>query len=376
VGELPRVLIVITLAEVGGAQTFVAHLLLALAQRYEVVVAAHGPGPLRAAAEAVGARYVPLRHVRRAVNPWRDVLGLAEMIVLCRRERPQVLHANSAKARLLGLLAARLTGVPVRLLTAHGWPFLWWSGLRGRLYLWGERLNGRLATGIVCVSEAERRAAVAAGVCSPEQAVVIHNAVDVSGTPRARHDGALPTMLSVGRLAEPKDFTTLVRALARLERETFRAWIVGDGPDREALESEIRRLGVDDCVELLGERDDVAGLMAQSDVFVLSSRSEGLPLSILEAMAAGLPVVGSEVGGVRELVADCGFVVPPGDPDALAAALRRLVADPELRRRRGELARRRAEARFDLRTFHRAYLDLYASELARLGGGAPYRSER
>jgi glycosyltransferase involved in cell wall biosynthesis len=368
---LPRVLIVITLAEVGGAQTFLAHLLPELTKKYEVVVAAHGPGPVRAASEAAGARYVPLKHVRRPVRPWRDVLGLTEVIRICLRERPQIVHANSAKGRLFGLLAARLTGVPVRISTANGWPFMWWPGLRGRLYLWSERLNGHLATTVVCVSEAERRAGAAARACRPEKTVVIHNAVDVAAARRARSAGPIPTILSVGRLAAPKDFTTLLRALARLDPRSFRAWIVGDGPDRAVLESDVRDLGLADAVDLLGERDDVPELMTQSDVFVLSSTSEGLPLSILEAMAAGLPVVGSAVGGVPELLSDSGFLVAPGDVDALAASLRRLVEDAELRARHGELARREAEARFDLPAFHRAYLDLYARELARSRSGAP-----
>jgi glycosyltransferase involved in cell wall biosynthesis len=200
---------------------------------------------------------------------------------------------------------------------------------------------------------------------------VIRNAVDVRAAPSARHENGPATILSVGRLAAPKDFVTFVRALRRLEPGSFRAWIVGDGPGRAALTAEVDRLRLGRTVELLGERDDVRELMAQADIFVLSSRSEGLPLSILEAMAAGLPVVGSAVGGIPELAEGCGFVVPPGDPDALAVTLGRLVADPELRRQHGELARDRARAEFNLPRFHRDYLDLYARELARVGIAAP-----
>jgi glycosyltransferase involved in cell wall biosynthesis len=369
--ERPRVLILITLAEVGGAQAFVAHLLPALTERYEVVLAAHGPGPMRRQAEALGARYVPLRNVRREVNLWRDPLGLAELVALCRRERPHVLHANSSKAGVLGLLAARLAGVRIRLFSAHGWPFLWHRGPRGRSYRSAARLIGRLATTVVCVSEAERREGLAAGVCRPERTVVIPNGVDVSQARMAIHKDGTPTIVSVGRLARPKDFETFVRALVRLEPGSFRAWIVGDGPGHAVLGTEVDQLGLRGAVELLGERDDVRELLAQSDVFVLSSRSEALPISMLEAMAAGLPVVGSGVGGIPELTAGCGFVVPPGDPEALAATLRPLVADPELRSRHGKLARERVLAEFDLARFHRDYLDLYARELARSGIAAP-----
>jgi glycosyltransferase involved in cell wall biosynthesis len=141
--------------------------------------------------------------------------------------------------------------------------------------------------------------------------------------------------------------------------------IVGDGPDRAQVEAEIRRLGLAERVELAGERDDVPQLLAASDVFVLASRSEGLPVSVLEAMAAELPVAASAVGGLAELVDDgeTGILVPAGDEVALAEALRRLVADPELRRKLGAAGRARAEAEFDLAEFRRAHLELYHRQL-------------
>ena len=368
--ERPRILVVITQATVGGAQTFLAHLLPAVARQYEVVVASHGSGPLRTVAEAV-AEYVPLRHLSRDVNPLHDARALAELFALCRRVRPHVVHANSSKAGVLGMLAAAGARVPVRVFTANGWPFLWWGGARGRAYLLADRLIGRLATTVVCVSQAERRAALSAAICPPERIVVIRNAVDVAHAARAHVGDSPPTILSVGRLAAPKDFTTLVRALGRLEPGSFQAWIAGDGPGHAALQGEIDALGLRGTVRLLGGRDDVPDLLARADVFVLSSFSEGLPLSIIEAMAAGVPVVGTSVGGIPELLEGCGFVVAPGDPRALADAVAPLVADPALRRRHGELARRRAEAEFDLPQLHHAYLGLYARELARAGVGAP-----
>jgi len=361
----PRVLLGITLAEVGGAQSYVAALLPALAGRYDVVLAAYGEGPLVQEAARAGARFVPLQHVRRPIHPLRDLAGFVELARLFRRERPHVVHASSSKAGVLGRLAAAATRVPIRIFTVHGWAFSAYSGLASRLYRVSDRLMSPLTTVTICVSEQELAAGLEAGTCRAERSVVIHNAVDVAAAPRSRHDRPVPRLVAVGRLKAPKDFLTLVRALAGLPEGGFEALLVGDGPDRGEIEDEIRKLGVEGCVQLTGERSDVPALLADSDVFVLSSRSEGLPVSVLEAMAAELPVVASNVGGLGELVVDgeTGLLVPPGDPKALGEALGRLIEDRELRLRFGAASRARAERLFDLDAFRQAHLDLYDVQL-------------
>jgi glycosyltransferase involved in cell wall biosynthesis len=360
------VLLLVTLAEVGGAQSYVASLLPALKGRFDVTVAAHGEGPLRDAAEAAGVRFVPLANVRRPVNPVRDLAGLFELVRLLRRERPDILHANSSKAGVLGRLAAALTGVPIRIFTAHGWAFAAHSGLAARGYRAADRLMRPLTTTTICVSERERESGLQARTCDDDATVVIPNAVDVGAAPRSVSTRQPPLLVTVGRLKVPKDFPTFVRALGRLRKGSFEALIVGDGPDRPLLEEEIRSSGLSDAVRLTRERHDVPHLLAAADVFVLASRSEGHPVSVLEAMAAGLPVVASRVGGVPEQVVDgeTGLLVDPGDPEPLAAALERLAGDPALRRRLGAAGRARAEERFDLGPFRRAHLELYSRELA------------
>ena len=362
----PRVLLVITLAEVGGAQSYVASLLPALSEHFDVVVAAHGDGPLREAASNGGVRFIPLRHVRRPIKPWRDVAGLFELVRLLRRERPEILHASSSKAGVLGRLAAVVAGVPIRIFTVHGWAFAAYSGLVSWLYRWADRLMSPLTTVTICVSENERTAGLEARTCRADNTVVIRNAVDVAAAPRSCHDRPRPRLIAVGRLKAPKDFVTLIRALATLPAESFESLIVGEGPDRTAVEAEIRRLGLEERVRLAGERRDVPALLAASDIFVLSSESEGLPVSVLEAMAAELPVVASSVGGLPELVVDreTGILVPPGDARKLGAALGRLIDDRELRRRLGAAGRARAETVFDLGAFRRAHVELYDEQLA------------
>ena len=364
----PRVLLLITLAETGGAQRYVASLLPALAREFDVLVAAHGDGYLAGASRAAGVRYVPLRHVRRPLDPVHDLLGLVELYRLFRRERPAVVHANSSKAGVLGRLAAVAARVPVRLFTVHGWAFRAHRGLVARAYLWADRLACPLTTTTICVAEGDRESGLRARTCRGSRTVVIRNGVDLDRPRRTPPPSARPcTVVSVGRLRHPKDFATLVRAMAALAPGTARLRIVGDGPDRSAVASEIAGLGLDHAVELLGTRDDVGDLLADADLFVLSSESEGLPMSVLEAMAAGLPVVASAVGGVPELVRDgeTGTLVPPGDSRALAVAIERLAADPALRERMGAAGHRRAEREFSLDRCRREHLELYRAHLAR-----------
>jgi glycosyltransferase involved in cell wall biosynthesis len=181
-------------------------------------------------------------------------------------------------------------------------------------------------------------------------------------------DGA-PVIVAVGRLDAQKNHALLVEAMAdpRLRALGARLWIAGDGPARGALRTQAALLGVEDQVTLLGVRGDVPRLLAAADAFVLSSDWEGNPLVVMEAMAAGLPVVATAVGCVPELVTpECGRLVRAGDAAGLAAALREVLADPAARARMGQASGARARSRFDLPVMASAYLDLFGA----LRGGA------
>ncbi len=370
----PRLLYVVTLAEVGGAQSYVRDLLAATRGEFEVAVAAYGEGPVKTAAEKLGIEFVPLRHVRRPLSPLHDLLGLLELFRLFRRLRPEIVHLNSSKAGVLGRVAAWLARVPVCIFTAHGWAFKATKGRSARLYLWADRAVRPMTTMVVCVSELELRAGLAARVCLAERATVIRNGVEVDPyEPRAPGEGAAQ-IVSVGRLAEPKDFATLVAALALVPTGSARLRVLGDGPLRDALEAQIGEgsaLAVD-AVELVGEVADVRPYLRAADLFVLSSRSEAMPLSVLEAMAAGLPVVASDVGGLSEVVVEgeSGYLVPAADPAELAARLAQLVAEPELRERLGRAGHARAQASFSLPRWREEHLALYRSLLAAAAGAS------
>jgi glycosyltransferase involved in cell wall biosynthesis len=375
--ERPRLLFVVTLAETGGVVSYSRALLPGLAEPFEVVVAAHGDGPLKVLTEELGMRYEPLQHLRRPIHPFRDLLAVPELLQLIRRHRPHIVHAHSSKAGIVGRLAACLARVPVRIFTAHGWGFTLYSPPASWLFGTADRLMRAGTSMIVCPAHAVRNAGMRAHTCRAERSIVIPNAVDVAAFRRAHHSPRTPRILTVGRLAFPKTFELLLRALAILEPGTFRAAIAGDGPQRHQLEDAIAALGLTNAVQLLGTRSDVVNLLADSDLFVLSSRSECLPMSVIEAMAAGLPVVASAVGGVPELVEHgrTGILVPPDDPALLADAIAQLARDAGLRRRMGEAGRARAEALFDVDGFRLAHVDLYARELARRDLPLPARRQ-
>ena len=159
----------------------------------------------------------------------------------------------------------------------------------------------------------------------------------------------VPVVAMVARFEPQKDYACLLRALAGVAGP-WRAVLVGDGPTRPAAEALARELGIAERVSFLGSRDDVAGILASAHVFALATRWEGLPITILEAMRAGLPVVASDVGGVSEAVleGENGFVVPSGDPDRLGNRIDQLCAGAALRNRMGATSRRRFEAEFTL----------------------------
>lgn len=357
-----RILYLITRAEPGGAQVHVLELLRAFRDRAELHlgVGEDWDGFLIQEAGKLGVAVHVVPDLLRPLHPLRDLRALWEVVGLLRRVRPHLVHAHTSKAGFLGRLAARAVGIR-SLFTAHGWAFA--EGVpegQRRLALLLERWAGRWGDGVIAVSEADRALALRYGVLPPEKVVVVHNGVP--DTPyRANPRGEPPRMVMVARFAPPKDHALLLRALHRLKGLPWTLDLVGDGPLLEKVKALAGNLGLADRVRFLGARRDVDRVLAEAQVFVLASRWEGLPLSVLEAMRAGLPVVATEVGGVGEAVVEgvTGFLVPRGDEEALSQKLRLLLQDPRLREQMGRAGRKRYEEAFTLEETVRATWDVY-----------------
>lgn len=363
-----RIAYVITRADaVGGASIHVRDLAGAVqAEGHEVLVLVGGTGAVTDQFTAAGVPFEPIPTLRRAIHPLRDARALADLTCALRDWRPDLVSTHTAKAGFLGRAACARLGLPA-IYTPHGWP----TGDRisrvhGLVFGWAERVAARWARAIVCVCEAERRMALRQRIAAPDRLHVIHNGVrDVPMYLRAQPAEGPPRLISVARFEAPKDHRTLLLALAELRDLDWGLDLVGDGP----LESALRRLalecGIAERIRFLGYCADPAPLLAEAQIFVLSSRSEGFPRSILEAQRAGLPVVATEVGGVPEAVGDrlTGRLAPRDDVDGLAAALADLIRNPRNRQLFGCAARHLYEQRFRLEGMVRKTMALYAKLL-------------
>jgi glycosyltransferase involved in cell wall biosynthesis len=362
-----RLLVVVTLAEAGGAQTFASTLVAGLRDRYDVEVAAHGPDG--ALADACAALDVPFHHVRHLVrdpHPYHDAAAVRELRSLARALAPDVAQINSSKAGVLARLALARTGVRT-VFTAHGWAFSGRGGAAGAVYANAERAVAPLSDAIVCVSNHDLQLAHARRIHPRGELHVIHNGVDAPpAMPGRRYPGDRLVLGCTARLAPPKDLITLLEALARPGCERWDLRVFGDGPDRAAIETRRDALGLGARVTLLGNRDDVAVQLADCDAFALISDWEGLPYSILEAMASGLAVLATRVGGIADLVVpgQTGELVPPRDPAAAARVLAAWAAEPALLGELGEAAHARARTSFSRDQMVGRYDALFASLLA------------
>jgi len=295
-----------------------------------------------------------------------DVRSLATLLPLVRGA--DVVHGHSAKAGFLVRLAAFLTGrSSTCVFTPHGWSFWSAGGATGRLYLSYERLAARWCRTIITVSAEERDAGLAAGVGSAAGYLVIPNGVDLARFARTPEPVA-GRVLMVGRFARPKRHDLALRAFADVHGRFpgSELWFVGDGDDRRAAEQLAAELGVRDSTRFLGVREDVPDLLARAACVVLASDYEGCPLSVIEAMAAGVPVVATRVGGVPEVVRDgvTGLVAERGRPDGLARGLAELLGDGGRAVEMGRAGRELARERFSREQMAAATAQIYERVVA------------
>lgn len=354
----------VTSAGFGGASMHVLQLMKYMVDKgYEVGLVSAPEPRLIKEAQQLGVRVFQNPYFVRRLNFIKDIKAFYPVYKAIKLFNPDLIHAHSSKAGLIARFWSAILNVKPIIFTAHGWAFtegrkFWKRWILAQI----ERIFAKVTTKIICVSEHDKKLAIKFKVAPPEKLVVIHNGIDVTLFQNVRKSQVYKDKLVitfVGRLAPPKDLFLLVDVAENIDNAKF--WIVGDGELKEKVQKYIYKKGLADKIILLGERYDIPEILSQSDIFVLPSRWEGLPLTIIEAMMAGLPVVASNVGGVSELVEDSvnGFLVAPGDVVGFTKVLQILVEDETLRKKMGETGREKAIREFNLEKMLSKTMEVY-----------------
>jgi glycosyltransferase involved in cell wall biosynthesis len=326
---------------------------------------------------ALQARLEPGEHqplaMQRAIAPRRDAETIRDFASIVRRVRPDVVHAHSSKAGAVARLArVRCPAIPV-LYTPHGYAMAgFFRRVERSVYREVERGLGLLTSRVLAVCEAE--ATIARTVTPARRVRVVHNGVDAPAVAGGELDARVtalrsrgPVVCTVCQLRPGKGMETLLDAWPAVvaAHPGAQLAVAGDGVLRGALERRVQALGVADSVHFLGEHPDPIAVARAADAFVLASWFEAFPYVILEAMALGLPIVASDVGGVGEAIAhgQSGLLVPARQPPALSSTLIELLANAELRGQLGAAALQTVKRRFSTETMVRGAIDVYAETL-------------
>ncbi len=368
-------LLVITRLELGGAQRVVLHTARKLDREFFEVALAWGPGErLDPEAEAIeDLQLFPVSTLVRPIAPVSDLRAVRDVRRVIRSFRPDVVHTHSSKAGILGRFAARREHVPAVIHTVHGFGFTPLQTPPMRFaFLSVEKMLARLTDHFVTVSESDRRRGVELGLFPSERSTVIRAGIDLAAFREARGGTgvrerlgipmAAPLVTQVGNFKPQKAPLDFVRVAAEVAAHCPDAWfvMVGDGPLRPAAEELAKSLGVADRMVFCGWWDDVPALLDATTVSVLTSVHEGLPCSVVEALAAGVPVVATAVDGTVEVIRSGvnGFLAPVGDIGALSAAVSGVLGDAAMRERMAAAAQEDLD-QFDRDVMVRQQEDLY-----------------
>ena len=367
----------------GGAQSHVRELSLELRRLgHEVTVITGAPGIFTEQLHHAGIPWVEVRSLVRPLRPHRDVSALLQLWCALRKLKPDLVCAHTAKAGSLGRVAARLHHLP-SVFTPHGWSMLDRTSLQPNpLYCWAESLAARLGTRVINVCEFERQYAQELGVCPAGALDVVLNGIAETAEVRFRPvDAQPPLLVMVARFAAQKDHHTLIQALSGLLSTEWSLVLVGSGELESRVALQIAAAGLRNRVRILPSETNVDRLLMEAQIFVLSTHFEALPISILEAMRAGLPVVATDVGGIHEAVRhdQTGLLAEHGDVEGLRHALARMISEPAMRVSFGSAGRRLWSNQFTAGAMAARTVEVYQHALISKSSGersALFRRER
>ncbi len=351
-----NLLYIITKLELGGAQKQLLSLITSLdPRRYSIFLITAEKGLLDEDAHLIpGLKVIHSRCLERPINPLKDLLALVQIYRFIKENNIEAVHTHSSKAGILGRLAARLAGVKAIVHTVHGWSFNDYQSKACRSFaILLERMSAHFTNKLIVVCEHDLEKGLAHNVGSRSKFALIPYAINYSEFASSRDPvtrrelGLNPEDLIIGMMScfkpqkSPLDFIKLAYLVHKsFSRAKF--ILIGDGELRRVVEKQIKEYDLVEQVVLTGWRRDIPRLLSAMDIFVLTSIWEGLPISVLEAMAASLPVVATNTGGVSEIIVDSktGFLVKRKDMDNMSEKVIMLLEDAGLRREIGFNARK------------------------------------
>lgn len=337
---------------------------------HDPIVLTGALGPICRSLVDANIQVLEVRALVRPIRPLKDTLAALDISRHLRALTPDLVSCHSSKAGILGRIAARSLGIPV-IFTAHGWAFAEGvPGLQRATFKMTEQACGSLCDHIITVCHYDRQLALSANIAPASRITTIHNGMPLLPPLRREPNSSSPVRIGmVARFDLRKDHETLLRALARLHDKNWRLHLIGGGDASSATQT-ATTLGILDRIEFIGESLKVANLLAGVDIFCLISRRQGFQPSIIEAMRASLPVVASDVAGVRESVEDMvtGYLVPVGDDKRLAKSLGDLIDAPGLRIAMGNRGRAKFERSFTTERMLRPTVGLYRAVAANAAG--------
>lgn len=368
-----NLLYIITKLELGGAQKQLLSLIKNLDQgRFNLFLFAGQDGLLVSDFLRIGGLTLKgSRWLERPINIFKDFLSLFEICRFIKKNNIDIVHTHSSKAGILGRLAGKLTQVKIIVHTVHGWSFndyqpVWFR----RLFIWLERVNAQFSDKLIVVSEHDRKKGLVNRIGKEGQYRLIRYGIDYGEfniTERGiREEFGLNNDLVIGMIScfkpqkSPQDFIKLA-SLINQGLPDVKFFLVGDGVLRSQIENLINRFGLQKTVILSGWRRDIARILSAIDIFVLTSLWEGLPISVLEAMAASKAVVATNTGGIAEVIFETktGFLVPAHNINAMHRRLAILLKDENARKQIGKNAKASLTSEFSLENMVNNTRDLY-----------------
>jgi glycosyltransferase involved in cell wall biosynthesis len=359
-----RIALAVTLAEIGGVQVFLLEFAQYLKKMgHEVTILAGSGSWLSEQAKIHGIDFIRLNHMCRDISPIQDLLAIQELSQLFRKHKFDAVHLNSTKMGILGSMACRIARIDRAVYRIGGWVFLenlpsW----KRKIYICAERLTARFKDTIICVNPSDETEAAKHSIKPKNKVITIPNGIDFArfesnllSKNEARtklglkQDGVI--IGSVSNFYAPKNIPAYIDVIRDVidQNPSLHFVLIGDGPERKIIEQKITDLNLTQSITLTGEQNNASSLLRAFDIFTLPSTKEGMSWSLLEAMAASLPCIATDVGAAKWMLGDtAGMIVPPSDTQTLSKAILELTNDESKRNQLGQNAKEAVQNRFPL----------------------------